>query len=497
LLPDAIVIGAGFAGLSAATALAERGARVLVLEARPTLGGRATAFTDPATGERVDNGQHVLFGCYHETFGFLRRIGAEEGIRLQSRLAIGVVDREGRASSLVCPPLPAPFHLLAGVMRWDALGWRDRVAALKMGNLLWRTARVRPAGSAPKRVLRRGAFRLRPGFGETSPEREARRRARSARSDTTVREWLIDKGQTPRLIELLWEPLAVAALNQPIDVAAAAPFERVLAGLFGTDRRDSSLAIPLKPLDELYAAPAKMYIESRGGEVRTNSPARVVCGADLDGPRGGSQGSVPHVRASALHVIARAETLRAPAVICAAPWHALPDVIEDPPASLAAVIDNARRTAPSPIVTVNLWLDRAVADEAFIGLPGRTMQWVFDKRMMFGESASHLSLVSSGAEAVVARSNEELIELAFGELREALPRARAAKVRRAVVVREKRATFSVAPGQPARPPTRTDVPGLALAGDWIDTGLPATIEGAVMSGHAAANAVRAFRSARL
>jgi uncharacterized protein with NAD-binding domain and iron-sulfur cluster len=117
------------------------------------------------------------------------------------------------------------------------------------------------------------------------------------------------------------------------------------------------------------------------------------------------------------------------------------------------------------------------------------MQWVFDKRMLFGDQASHLSLVSSGAESIVGLSNEELIGRALDEVRTALPAAAGAAVRRAVVVREKRATFSVAPGQPPRPATETGIPGLFLAGDWIDTGLPATIEGAVISGHRAAAAV--------
>jgi zeta-carotene desaturase len=116
------------------------------------------------------------------------------------------------------------------------------------------------------------------------------------------------------------------------------------------------------------------------------------------------------------------------------------------------------------------------------------MQWIFDKRRVFGEQTSHLSLVSSGAETVVSLSNEELIDLAVHEVRAAIPAAREATVRRAVVVREKRATFSVAPGQPPRPSTRTSIPGLFLAGDWIDTGLPATIEAAVRSGHMAADA---------
>jgi squalene-associated FAD-dependent desaturase len=285
-----------------------------------------------------------------------------------------------------------------------------------------------------------------------------------------VREWLLGHRQTNRLIELLWEPLAVAALNQGIDVAAAAPFARVLAGLFGRSPRDSALAIPLKPLDDLYASPAKRFIENRGGEVRTSAAAHIQCGAGL-------------------RVTSKGEELRAPAVVCAVPWHALPDVLVDPTGSLADIVDAARRTTASPIVTVNLWLDRDVTGETFVGLPGRTMQWIFDKRVLFGDDASHLSLVSSGADRVVSLTNDQLVALALEELRAALPAAADASVKRAVVVREKRATFSVAPGQPRRPPTRSGVRGLYLAGDWIETGLPATIESAVISGHLAADAV--------
>jgi hydroxysqualene dehydroxylase len=142
-------------------------------------------------------------------------------------------------------------------------------------------------------------------------------------------------------------------------------------------------------------------------------------------------------------------------------------------------------------VTVNVWLDRGVLDEPFVGLPGRTMQWVFDKRLVVGDAASHLTLVSSGAEDVVGRTNAELIELALHELRSAIPAAADKDVLNATVVREPRATFSLAPGQPPRPSTKTPVSGLWLAGDWVDTGLPATIEGAVRSGHWAAAAAQA------
>ena len=434
---DAIVIGGGFAGLAAATLLAEKGARVLVLEARPALGGRATAFTDPATGERVDNGQHVLLGCYRDTFRLLDRIGASAHVHVQDRLTVDMIDRDGRASRLSCPALPPPFNLLGGLMTWSALGWRDRLAAIPVGR----------------------AFTARRARHEGLPHGE------------TVREWLVGRHQTPRLIEMLWEPLAVAALNQPIDVASAAPFARALSEMLGSSPRDASLALPLKPLDEMYALPARAYIEKHGGEVRTNSPASIR----------GLDGSAPRWT-----VVVRGETMAARTVISAVPWFALSDVFIDQPPSFRATLDAADRTEASPIVTVNLWFDRIVTDHVLVGLPGRTMQWIFDKRRVFGEQASHLSLVSSGAGEIVSLANEELIELATREVNDAIPAARGAAVRRAVVVREKRATFSVAPGQPPRPEARTAIPGIFLAGDWIDTGLPATIEGAVRSGHKAA-----------
>ena len=446
---DVIVIGGGFAGLSAATALAERGVRVLVLEARPTLGGRATAFTDPATGERVDNGQHVLVGGYHETFRFLRRINTEADVYVQPDLHIDVIDRDGRASSLRCPSLPPPLHLLAGVIRWQGIDWRDRAALVHMRRI------------------------------DDGPDSE------------TVRQWLVRHQQTPRLIELLWEPLAVAALNQSIDEASGSAFAGVMRRMFTKNRRDCALGLPLKALDELYTFPSRDFIERAGGAVRVNAPAKVTCeGATAQGA------TVRGARVRGCEVRVRDELLSAKAIVCAPAWFALPSLFPDRPAALETVLRAAESTAASPIVTVNLWFDRPVTSHSLVGLPGRAMQWVFDKRAILGDASSHLSLVSSGASALVAQGNQELVDLAMSELTAALPSARAAVLRRAVVVREKRATFSVAPGQPRRPPVETAIPGLFLAGDWIETGLPATIEGAVVSGHRAAAAALAYVRAR-
>ena len=435
-----VVIGAGFAGLSAAALLAEHAIEVVVLDARPRLGGRATAFLDRETGEIVDNGQHVMFGCYRATLAFLERIGATANVRIQESLAIPFLDLDGRRSVLKCPPLPPPVHLLAGVLGWDALSIGDRCSALKLGPALLR-ARAAPLAQA------------------ASPE-------------TTVSDWLFAHGQRPRLIEWLWEPLAVAALNQPIAEASASPFIRVLAEMFGPSRRASALVMPALPLDQMYAAPARAYIEARGGTVRTDALARVVC-----------EGNV--VRG----VEVRGERFTPDAIISTVPWHQLRTLFLETPAALTGIVDNAANMAAMPIVTVNLWYDRVVMEESFVGLPGRAMQWVFDKRRVFGEAASHLSLVSSAAATLSPRSSQELIDLAAREVAASLPGAREARLVRATVVREKQATFSLSPGQPPRPATITPIKDFYLAGDWVDTGLPGTIESAVISGHRAARAI--------
>lgn len=439
---DVIVVGAGFAGLSAAAALAEQGARVLVLDARPQLGGRATAFTDRETGELVDNGQHVLFGCYRESLAFLRRVGAEQNVRAQASLELVCYDSDRRRSVLRCPRLPAPLHLLAGVLGWDPIPVGERLNALRMAT---------PIVAARRQLQRRGAV-------DVSP------------AGATVQQWLDYHNQGTTLQQWLWHPLAVAALNQQPEHAAADAFVRILAEMFAPEAKAASVVLPVRPLHEMYAEPARRFVVERGGDVRTSSLARVSVAA------GGVE-----------HVDVRGERFAADRVVAAVPWFGLQRLFgAAAPPELSPVFDATARMAPMPIVTVNLWYDRTIMEEAFAGLPGRTMQWVFDKRLAFGGSTSHLSLVSSGAIDIVNRNNDELAGLAAAEVESSLPSTKGVWPIRATVIREKQATFSLAPGQPARPGPRTAIRGLLLAGDWTDTGLPATIEGAVISGHRAA-----------
>jgi squalene-associated FAD-dependent desaturase len=450
---DVAVVGGGVAGLAAATALAEAGKRVLVLEARGQLGGRATAFVDRETGELVDNGQHVLFGCYRETFRLLRRIGAEGNVRIQPSLEVPYLDASGRRSVLRCPGLPSPLHLVAGIFGWDALSWSDRLSVLRVAGPLMKARR---------------SFRLKAEATGSG----TRHVASAFRRKETVDAWLTRHGQRGRLREWLWEPLAVAALNQAPGEAAAEPFVKVLAEMFGPLRSDSALVLPLKPLHEMYALPAKRHLESKGGEVRLNSLARVRIAAG---------------RVASVEI--RGEPLSISQVVAAVPWFALGPLLVGEVAPMAAIVASASAMASKPIVTVNLWYDRTVMDDAFVGLPGREMQWVFDKRRAFGEAASHLSLVASGADALVGADDTTLVALAAREVAASIPGARGAVLNRGTVIREKRATFSLAPGEPDRPGVTTPIDGLFLAGDWIDTGLPGTIESAAAAGHLAAGSL--------
>jgi hydroxysqualene dehydroxylase len=434
---DVVVVGGGCAGLSAACALAEAGARVTVVEARPVLGGRTFATRDRRSGDWVDNGQHVLFGCYHETLAYLDRIGTRRQLRVQGSLAVPMVDRGGRTSELRCPALPSPLQLAAGVLAWDALPFQDRASIAGLSRAL------APAAVPPP-------------------------------PDETVSAWLRRHGQTDRLCEMLWEPLALAALNQPIDVATATTFVEVIRRMLGPGPDDAAIAWATDSLSAVLVEPAAAFIERHGGEVLRGASAVVTA----------TGSPAPAVRVDG-------RVLEARAVIAAVPWHAIEGLFDPLPDSVREVATHAATRRSAPIVTVNLWLDRRVLDAPFVGLPGRTFQWVFDKSRLT-PGASHLSLVCSGAESVVALANEAIVALALGELSQALPAARAARVQHATAVRERKATFSLAAGEPPRPSTLTGLHGFFLAGDWTDTGLPATIESAVISGHRAAAAAMQY-----
>ena len=440
---DVVVIGAGCAGLASAVRLAGRGAKVVLVEQAPRLGGRATSFIDRESGERVDNGQHVLFGCYRDTYALLSEIGAADRAPLERSLELTMAGGlDGRSFHLHCPELPSPWHLLFGLLTWSAVPVGDRLAARHMKSLLQDAHRLRPDEVA----------------GAVDPA-------------LTVTEWLMARRQPASMRKWLWNPLAYAALNQSPDDAAARPFVRVLAEMFGPDPQAAAVGLPRVPLDELMAMPAVDYLEARGGTVITRRPGRIAMHGD---------------RIASVKV--GDTTVRASTVISAVPWHAFSGLWEESvPPALNDVSRNAAAMRSTPIVTVNLWFDRSVMDQrtSFLGVADGTTQWLFDREKITG-AGGHLSAVSSGAVDLLRLENDELIARAEADVRRVLPAAARATVTRALVVREPRAGFSLAPNAPDRPGTVTPLPGFLLAGDWTDTGLPATIEGAVRSGFAAA-----------
>ena len=447
-----VVIGAGWAGLAAAVRLADAGLAVTVVEESPRLGGRATAFVDRESGERVDNGQHVLFGCYRETYAFLRRLGTAGLAPLQPRLELTMVGPDGERATLRCPRLPAPWHLVAGVLRWGAIPAGDRRTALRLRRVI-------------KEIRRDGAAAV----------------AARVPAATTVDGWLEEHRQSPKLMEWLWHPLALAALNQSPATASAGTFVRVLGELFSSDPSSAAIGLPAVPLDELGAVPAKAFIESRGGAVHQRAAARVEFN---------DRGGIAAVCAGDT----RFETTH---VVSAVPWFAFGRLFaRGAPPALAQIADCAAATESSPIVTVNLWLDGPVLEpgERFVGLVRGPAQWVFDKRALWDDRAGHVAVVASGADSIARMDNTDATETVMRQLRRLLPRVAGRKLLRSVVVREHRATFSLAPDAPPRPGAVTALPGFYLAGDWTDTGLPGTIESAVLSGHRAAEAVlRDFR----
>ncbi len=343
---DAFVIGAGVAGLAAAVRLAQHDRRVVVFEARGTSGGRATSFDDRQGGPPLDNGQHALMGCYHET------LGSRDLVRVQPSLSVSVVDTSGARSTLSCPSWPSPFQMLAGVARWEAVPLAERVQLLRMAPALWRARQVVATG--------RGDL--------------------PASDDETVRQWLTRHGQGARLTALLWEPLAVAALNQGIDAASARPFVRVLGQVFGPGRDDASIALVTRPLIDVVGRPAERFLSARGSRVVCHALARV----ELDGSQ-------------AVRIVLRDAApveLHGRPVIVAVPWHALPQVMAGDTTRVGPVLAAAAATRPVSIVSVNLWFDRQVLDVPMLGIEGRSFQWAFARE-------GYVSLVMSGADAIV------------------------------------------------------------------------------------------------
>ncbi len=431
-----LVIGGGFAGLAAAVDLAAAGRRVLLLERRAFLGGRAYSFTDQTTGDVIDNGQHLMMGCYHHTLNFLDQIGASDKLSFQANPRVDFLHEHEGAASFQCPAVPAPLHLLAGLARLHTIGWRDRLRALRVGLAL--------------RKLNGDRARL---------------------ADITVREWLGELGQTEKMQQRFWNLIALATLNEQPDRASADMFARVLDQAFMHTKRDSAMVLSRVGLSELYTDDARRFIEARGGEVRLNA---AVASIDFENKR-------------AVGVTLRSgEQIAAEVVISAVPYFMLRHLLAPEIIAGGETLRAIPEFKSAPIVSISLWYDEPVTEVEFTGLLDSPVDWVFNKNAIAGEARKkrqHLALVISGARDTARLPKEKLIEMAVTEMKRFFPAARRQSPVHAFVIREHDATLSHTPGTARlRPAARTPFENFLLAGDWTDTGLPATIEGAVWSG---------------
>ncbi len=368
-------------------------------------------------------------------------MGAAQRIAFYDRIIFA--DSSGRRALLQSSPLPAPFHLASSLALYPFLSCLERCSV---------------AAAMLAIMSARKAQHLCEGRGET------------------MLQWLQKQKQTPAAIDKFWSPVLVSALNESLDRMEAAYGLDVFWKAFLANRAGYVLGVPQAPLSELYSG-CGVALESKGGEIRLRSPVR---GLRL------SDGKV------AAAVMNTETELTADIYVLAVPHRPamdlLPDcLLRDP------VLAGARHLQVSPITGVHFWFDRDVMSEPFLAAVGTTIQWIFNKtRLYHGCGGRYLQIVISASYSLMRLSRQQIIRICQTELRDLIPATREAALVNATVVKEAAATFSPQPGSDKlRPLQRTPLPNLYLAGDWTQTGWPATMEGAVRSGYLAAEAILA------
>jgi zeta-carotene desaturase len=441
LIRSVIVVGGGLAGLSAACALADAGYQVRLLEKRRYLGGRASSYEHPGTGEVIDNCQHVLLGNCVNLINLYQRLGVSDAIRWFDRLTF--VEPGGRRSILEPSFLPAPFHSMPAFLRASAFSFADKLA------------------------IGRGMSAFIAGIPQDSDENFA--------------HWLARHGQTIGAINRFWKPVLISALNEDPDHMSVHYAGQVIRKSLLLSPGAGRMGVPTIPLSDLYSR-ALDYIGSRGGHV------------DLSAAPESFEWSEETQQWT---VTARGQSFTSDAMVLALAFEGLskllPSMPQNPEAEQLAV--NLRHFGHSPITGIHLWFDREITDLEHAILLDATIQWLFHKSRLQPEKrrdapGSYVELVVSASKSLVEMQRQEIIDLALRELAEFFPLVVQAKLVKAAVVKEVRATYSIRPQLDLlRPTALSPWPRVFLAGDWIATGWPATMEGAVRSGYLAAEAI--------
>lgn len=427
------VVGGGLAGLAAALACADAGARVTVIESRPRLGGATWSFR--RHGAWFDNGQHVFLRCCTDYRRFLDRLGVSGHVHLQSRLDVPVISPSGRMARLRrSVRLPAPLHLGPTLAGYRHLSRRDR-------------ARLFPAALALRNVDP-GA----PGSDEA-----------------TFGQWLAARGQSAAAVERLWDLITLPTVNLPAAEASLAMAAKVFRTGLLEEAGGADIGWSRVPLGQLHGEAGQRAVEAAGGRVRLRTAVAAV-------EPGGS-----FVRV----VTADGAAADYDGVVVAVPHDKLDGLL---PPGTVPLQSRLAELGTSPIVNVHIVYDRRVTDHALLAAVDSPVQWVFDHTEPAGlERGQALTVSLSAADAHLGRPAAALTAQIAGELGRLLPGVATARVEHTVVTREHAATFRAVPGTAAlRPGPATAHSRVCVAGSWTDTGWPATMEGAVRSGSAAA-----------
>jgi zeta-carotene desaturase len=430
------VIGGGVAGMSAACALAEAGYRVQLVERRSYLGGRASSYLHPGVNEVIDNCQHVLFGCCTNLTSFYKRIGVESKIHWTREMTM--IEPGGRRSILGPSSLPAPLHGLPKLLSAHAFTLADKISVAR-------------------------------GFSAMM---------RPIRDDwESLADWLRRNKQTPGAIERFWRLVIASALNADLDAIAVPYAAKVIRELFMNSAQAGAMGMSSVPLSELYGS-AKTFLEERGSTIHFNTN---VESAEWD------------EAVSEWSVHTRTGTLVSEFLVIALPFEAMQKLLPHlPPAQhaeeLARQVDSFTHW---PICSVHLWFDRPITDLPHAVLLDREIHWMYNKSVLQPwrkHRGSYLELVQSASRPFAARERNEGISQALTELAEFFPAVKEAHLEKAAFIKEVRATFGVPPGiDSVRPSAISPWPNCFLAGDWVSTGWPSTMESAARSGHIAAD----------
>lgn len=426
------VIGGGLAGITACVDLADRGYEVVLLESRSRLGGAAGSFE--RVGVRADTGQHVLLRCYTAYRNLIERMGAGSLVSIQDAMDIPVII-EGRPLARLHRGQigPAPMHLIPAVARYGALTTLERASAIRAA-----------------RAIR-----------SVDPDDPAT-------DERTFGEWLRTHGQNERAIRRLWGLLCVAALNLAPDAASLALAAKVVQTGLLAEVSGGDIGFIQAPLSRIHDDAAARLLAALGVTVRRGSRVTAIERAD-----------------SGLVVRTRADELVASGVVLAIPHRHAARIV---PPSAVADPGSWAGLSESPIINTHVHFDRTVTHLPFAATPESPVQWIFDRTPALGiTTGQYLVTSTSAADTLISATSQQICCEQYAALEVLLPGVRQAKVLDSFVTREPRATFRQAAGTAAlRPQAKTALPGLVLAGAWTATGWPDTMEGAVRSGHTAA-----------